>query len=162
MCERTLRYPGHAERMRLLRATGLLSDQPLTVDGVTVVPRRVTEALLFERWRRPAGEPELTVLHVEVGGRDATWFDGTLEDLRDRRTRAAEPPGGASGVDSYVAASDNGDSFAGKIGGLAKRDIPQELGAGEHPFDVLARNAELAALVRPGGEDHRREAVLLA
>jgi ATP-binding cassette, subfamily F, member 3 len=34
---------------------------------------------------------------VEVGGRGATWFDGTLEDLRDRRARATEQTGAVDG-----------------------------------------------------------------
>jgi len=73
LCEKTLRYPGHADRMRMLRETGFFSDEPIAVGGVPVVPRKLTEALLFHAWRRPADEEELTFLRVvcdgEHGGR---------------------------------------------------------------------------------------------
>lgn len=67
--EKTLRYPGHAERMRMLRETGFLSGEPVSVDGVPVVPRRLTETLLFHAWRRPDDEAELTFLRVVCEGR---------------------------------------------------------------------------------------------
>jgi lysine 6-dehydrogenase len=85
MKEKTLRYPGHADRMRMLRETGLFSDEPVSVDGVSVVPRRLTEKLMFEIWRRPEKEPELTVLRVVVEGRDKTGAPETYTyDLLDR------------------------------------------------------------------------------
>jgi saccharopine dehydrogenase-like NADP-dependent oxidoreductase len=67
--EKTLRYPGHAEKMRMLRETGFLSGEPVSVDGVPVVPRRLTETLLFHAWRRPDDEAELTFLRVVCEGR---------------------------------------------------------------------------------------------
>lgn len=69
LCEKTLRYPGHADRMRMLRETGFFSGEPVTVDGVSVVPRKLTEALLFHSWKRPDGEEELTFLRVVCEGR---------------------------------------------------------------------------------------------
>ncbi len=68
MKEKTMRYPGHADRMRMMRETGLFSGEPVDVDGVKVIPRRLTEKLLFEKWRRPESERELTVLRVVVEG----------------------------------------------------------------------------------------------
>lgn len=67
--EKTLRYPGHADRMRMLRETGFFSGEPFAVEGIPVVPRKVTEALLFHAWRRPEGEEELTFLRVVCEGR---------------------------------------------------------------------------------------------
>ena len=85
MKEKTMRYPGHAERMRMLRETGLFSDSAINVDGVDVVPRRLMEKLMFEMWRRPQNEPELTVLRVVVEGRDGSGKHVELQwDLLDR------------------------------------------------------------------------------
>jgi saccharopine dehydrogenase-like NADP-dependent oxidoreductase len=56
MREKTLRYPGHAVLMRALRETGFFSTEPVSVGGARVVPRALTEKLLFEKWRRPADE----------------------------------------------------------------------------------------------------------
>jgi lysine 6-dehydrogenase len=46
MVYKTLRYPGHAEKMRVLRELGLLSNEPVAVDSVRVKPREVTKAVL--------------------------------------------------------------------------------------------------------------------
>lgn len=85
MKEKTLRYPGHADRMRMLRETGLFSAEPVSIDGVSVVPRRLTETLMFEMWRRPEKEQELTVLRVVVEGRDDNGEPRAWQyDLLDR------------------------------------------------------------------------------
>lgn len=85
MKEKTMRYPGHADRMRMLRELGLFSDHPVEIDGVKVAPRRLTEKLLFEKWHRPEHERELTVLRISVEG---VASDGTRKryvyDLLDR------------------------------------------------------------------------------
>ena len=88
--EKTLRFPGHAERMRMLREAGFLDATPIDVEGAKVRPRALTEALLREAWRLPDGEDEFTVLRVEVTGTKAgtkrriTW---DLYDRTDPRTR---------------------------------------------------------------------------
>ena len=47
---KTIRYPGHAEKFRLLRDLGLTDSDPVTTqDGVVVAPRRVLGAVLLER-----------------------------------------------------------------------------------------------------------------
>jgi len=43
---RTLRYPGHFEWLRAFKTLGLFSEEPLQVDGQTVIPRQVYHALL--------------------------------------------------------------------------------------------------------------------
>lgn len=68
MQEKTLRYPGHAGLMRALRETGFFDEAPLPLRGGEVVPRKVTEALLFRAWKLRPGEQELTVLRVSVEG----------------------------------------------------------------------------------------------
>lgn len=84
LCEKTLRYPGHADRMRMLRETGFFSDEPLTLDGAPVVPRKLTEALLFHAWRRPADEAELTFLRVACEGSRAGRRVRRTFELLDR------------------------------------------------------------------------------
>lgn len=68
MREKTLRYPGHAEAMRLMRDAGFFSMDPVDVGGAKVVPREVSERLLFEAWKLAPGEPEFTFLRVDVRG----------------------------------------------------------------------------------------------
>jgi lysine 6-dehydrogenase len=66
--EKTLRYPGHIEKMRVLRETGLFSKEPLSVRGAQVVPLEVTSRLLFPLWQFEEGEEDFTVMRVEVEG----------------------------------------------------------------------------------------------
>lgn len=84
MKEKTLRYPGHVDRMRMMRETGFFSDEPVKVDGIDVVPRRLTESLMFSQWQRPADEEELTVLRVDVAGSSGGKTRSYRFDLLDR------------------------------------------------------------------------------
>jgi saccharopine dehydrogenase-like NADP-dependent oxidoreductase len=68
MKEKTLRYPGHIELMRVLREMGLFSKEPVEVQGRSVVPLEVTSALLFPKWTYEPGERDLTVMRVSGTG----------------------------------------------------------------------------------------------
>jgi len=68
MREKTLRYPGHAARVALLRDAGFFATDPVRVGGVEVRPRDVTAALLFPAWKLEPGEGDLTVLRILVEG----------------------------------------------------------------------------------------------
>jgi lysine 6-dehydrogenase len=79
MVEKTMRYPGHAERMSALRATGFFSDEPIGVTaGVAVRPIDVTGRLLFDAWQFGEGEADLTVMRIVI--------DGLTGDSRIRHT----------------------------------------------------------------------------
>lgn len=69
MREKTMRYPGHIELMRVLREMGLFSDEPIDVKGVAVKPVDVAGALLFPAWTYEQGEADLTVMRVIVRGK---------------------------------------------------------------------------------------------
>lgn len=69
MTEKTMRYPGHAVRMRILREAGFFSTKEVQAASGTVIPRDVTEALLFNAWRFDVGEPDLTVMRIVVEGK---------------------------------------------------------------------------------------------
>jgi lysine 6-dehydrogenase len=70
LVEKTLRWPGHAQRIRLLSDTGFFDARPRDIQGQRVSPLAVTSALLFDAWRYEPGEPDLTVMRVVVEGRD--------------------------------------------------------------------------------------------
>ena len=72
MVEKTLRYPGHAIRMKVLREAGFFSTEPIQAASGSVVPRDVTEALLFDAWRFGHGDLDLTVLRVRRRGHQRT------------------------------------------------------------------------------------------
>ena len=68
MKEKTLRYPGHIEYMRVLRETGLFGKEQIEVKGVKVRPLDVTTTLLFPMWKIGPEEEEFTVMHINVIG----------------------------------------------------------------------------------------------
>ncbi|KAA0007986.1 MAG: saccharopine dehydrogenase, partial [Thermoplasmata archaeon] len=68
MVEKTLRYPGHAEKMFFLRETGFFNKTLVDVEGVKVKPLDVTAALLFPLWRFEEGERDFTVMEITVEG----------------------------------------------------------------------------------------------
>jgi lysine 6-dehydrogenase len=68
MLEQTMRYPGHRELIWAMRETGLLSDEPIDINGCMVSPREVTCRVLFPKWTYEPGEPDLTVMRVEAEG----------------------------------------------------------------------------------------------
>ncbi|MBD3867124.1 MAG: saccharopine dehydrogenase NADP-binding domain-containing protein [Acidobacteria bacterium] len=86
--EMTLRFPGHADRMRMLRETGFFNDDEVEVEGVRIRPRALTEELMFKVWEPGPGEQEFTVLRVEAEGE----LDGRprrmVWDLLDRTDTA--------------------------------------------------------------------------
>lgn len=78
MLEKTLRYPGHAEKMRLLREAGFFSSEPVALDQGEAVPLELTSKLLFDAWQLAPDEEELTVMRVVV--------EGEVEGSRERHT----------------------------------------------------------------------------
>jgi saccharopine dehydrogenase-like NADP-dependent oxidoreductase len=84
MKEKTLRWPGHAELMRVLRETGFFSLEPVDLGGQTVRPRDLTAALLFPRWTFEEGEADITVMRVRVAGLEDGRRVGCGWDFVDR------------------------------------------------------------------------------
>ena len=66
--EKTLRWPGTAAQMQLLRDVGLFDETPCRAGGVDVRPVDVTLPLLAAQWRMPEGEGDVTVLEIRVCG----------------------------------------------------------------------------------------------
>jgi len=84
MVEKTLRYPGHAERMRMLRETGFFDASPLEIGGAKVRPLDLSAHLLFRAWRLEDGEEDLTAMRVVVDGRRDGRPVRHVFDLLDR------------------------------------------------------------------------------
>ncbi len=68
MIEKTLRYPGSVEYLKVLRAGGFFSTQPIEVDGKTIRPLDVTSKLLFSQWKLKPGDEDFTLMRIVIEG----------------------------------------------------------------------------------------------
>ncbi len=74
--QKTVRWPGYSEKVTVLRELGLLSEDPLDVDGVSVIPKHVVDAVLYPSVKMAPEERDITAYRVTVigerDGRSAT------------------------------------------------------------------------------------------
>jgi saccharopine dehydrogenase-like NADP-dependent oxidoreductase len=84
MKEKTLRYPGHIEKIAVLRETGFFSQEPVEVNGVRIRPLDFTAKLLFPLWKLQPGETDITVMQVVVEGEKGGEKIRYVYDLFDR------------------------------------------------------------------------------
>ncbi len=84
MKEKTLRYPGHIEKIAVLRETGFFSQEPVEIHGVRVRPIDLTAKLLFPIWKLQPGEIDITVMQVVVEGEKGGEKVRHTFDLFDR------------------------------------------------------------------------------
>ena len=68
MSEKTLRYPGYAEKIQLLSDNGFFNSEEIEVDGQLVSPLQLTSKLLFDQWKLNDKEVDLTVMRIIVEG----------------------------------------------------------------------------------------------
>ncbi len=68
MIEKTLRYPGCIEYLKVLRETGFFSTEPVEVDGAIIRPLDLTAKLLFPKWEMKPGEEDFTVMRIIIDG----------------------------------------------------------------------------------------------
>lgn len=65
---KTIRYPGHYEKMKLFKDLGFLETDPMEVAGQAIRPRDFFHTIMAKVWDHP-DEPDLLVLQVDVEGR---------------------------------------------------------------------------------------------
>ncbi|MGB9181549.1 MAG: saccharopine dehydrogenase C-terminal domain-containing protein, partial [Pyrinomonadaceae bacterium] len=63
---KTIRYPGHCEKFKLLIDLGLTNSEEVEVNNVRVSPRRVLGEMLLRKL--PADEPDVVLVRVEFRG----------------------------------------------------------------------------------------------
>ena len=68
MIEKTLRYPGTVEYMKVLRACGFFDKEKIDIKGLKVSPLDLTAKLLFPKWELKKGEKEFTLMQVSCEG----------------------------------------------------------------------------------------------
>ena len=84
MKEKTLRYPGHVEYVKVLKESGFFDPEKMKINGTEISPLDLTSKVLFKEWKLGAEEEELTVMRITIEGENE---NGTRErivyDLHD-------------------------------------------------------------------------------
>ena len=78
MKEKTLRYPGHVEYIKVLKESGFFSEDKMDLNGTEISPLDFTSKILFNEWKLGETEEELTVMRVTVKGENA---NGEIEEI---------------------------------------------------------------------------------
>lgn len=145
---KTIRYPGHCQRMRLLKDLGLMDAKPIHPwdRGVAVAPREVLEALLAEHLVDP--DDDVVLLRVVASGNRDGQMHRHVFELIDH----ADPATGHTAMmrtTGYPAAIVAGMLGRGDI--KVRGAVPQEVGVPGEAF--------LAALKERGFRIAEREEV---
>jgi lysine 6-dehydrogenase len=140
MKEKTLRYPGHCELMRIFRETGFFRKDEIEVKGRSIRPLDIMSKLLFEKWKLDPREEEFTVLRVEVSGlREGRHYHHTYE-LYDEYDAA-------SGMHSMARTTGFPNTIMARLiarGEFTKRGVfpPELIGAEPGMLDRMIRELE--------------------
>ena len=67
MCEKTIRYPGHAQKIKTLIECGLLDTEPIEIKSVKISPREFITRLLTPKLQL-GEEKDLTIMKIKVVG----------------------------------------------------------------------------------------------
>ena len=70
MIEKTLRYPGCVEYLKVLRASGFFSYEEIEVNGIKIKPIDVTSKLLFPKWEMKEGDKDFTIMRIVIKGKE--------------------------------------------------------------------------------------------
>ena len=84
MKEKTLRYPGHIEKMAVLRETGFFNKNEIAVNGTKIRPLDLTARLLFPKWKLNENDRDLTVMRLIIEGKKAKNRLRCTYELLDR------------------------------------------------------------------------------
>lgn len=128
MKEKTLRYPGYAQKIKLLKDCGFLGNETVDTRSGKVVPMHLTEKLLLSQWKLNPEDEEFTVMKIIL--KTKTTGKTIVYDIFDR-TDKENKDYSMGRTTGFVACSVANLFDQGKI--TAKGIIPPE---------VLARNKE--------------------
>jgi saccharopine dehydrogenase-like NADP-dependent oxidoreductase len=90
MIEKTLRYPGCIEYIRVLRESGFFSYDEIDVKGKKIRPIDVTAKLLFPKWKLKPGEGDFTIMKVIIKGQENQQEKTYIYDLYDEYNKETD------------------------------------------------------------------------
>ncbi|WP_298364819.1 saccharopine dehydrogenase C-terminal domain-containing protein [uncultured Lutibacter sp.] len=136
MKEKTLRYPGHVEYIKVLKESGFFSENPIIINNLEVSPLDFTSKILFNEWKLDENEEELTVMRITLKGTDSKGNSKTIVyNLHDEYCSKTKTSSMArtTGYTATAAANMFLDGLFSKIGIFP----PELVGNNEHCFNYI-------------------------
>ena len=102
MEEKTIRWQGHVDQIKLLMDLGFFSERPvnLKTTGARVSPRGLLSTLLDKKLAMHQGDKDMTLMRVEVQGRKKKGDRATrIHQIRDDRPLRRGNPDHVHGSD---------------------------------------------------------------
>ena len=97
MIEKTLRYPGCVEYLKVLRESGFFSYQEIEINGTMIKPIEMTSKLLFPKWKMEEGDKDFTIMRIIIkgvnNGKKTTHQYDLLDRFRDNTISMARTTG---------------------------------------------------------------------
>ncbi len=84
MKEKTLRFPGHAQNIMVLKESGFFDTEEMEINGASIRPLDFTSKILFEEWKLNPGDKEFTAMMVRIKGIDGGKEKEITYHLLDR------------------------------------------------------------------------------
>jgi saccharopine dehydrogenase-like NADP-dependent oxidoreductase len=84
MIEKTMRYPGTIEYVKVLRDTGFFSYDIINVGDKQIRPIDLTAELLFSKWKMEPGEADVTAMQIKIIGKKEGEDNAIVYKLVDR------------------------------------------------------------------------------
>jgi lysine 6-dehydrogenase len=85
MKEKTIRYPGHLDAIKLLRDSGFFSTDEILINNISIRPVDLSSRILFELWKLKEDDDEFTVMQVDMASEEDK-FSYFLLDRKDNST----------------------------------------------------------------------------
>ncbi|MFI5221663.1 MAG: saccharopine dehydrogenase C-terminal domain-containing protein [Bacteroidia bacterium] len=70
MKEKTLRYPGHAESVSVLKDSGFFNTEKMNFGNEKISPLEFSSKILFNEWKLVENEEEFTIMRISVSGKN--------------------------------------------------------------------------------------------
>ena len=136
MIEKTLRYPGHIDKIKLLKETGFFNDDLIEVKGGQKIrPIDLTAKLLFPLWKLKNNEKEFTVLKIIIEGIENGKFKKYTYNLYDEFNSKTKTSSMSRTTGYTCTAAAN--LVAGKIFSSKGISPPEYLGENEKSFNYI-------------------------
>ncbi len=127
--EKTLRYPGYAEKIKFLKLCGFFGSEPVETRSGKIVPLHIVEKLLLSQWKLEPDDEEFTVMRIVLASKEKN--KKYVYELYDKTDKINN---------DYSMGRTTGFVACAVSNVLAMRDIRQK---GIIPPEILAQDEEV-------------------